>query len=232
MLKSHKKGYLSAILNLEPAFNYRGLNTCPNAGQCKGLCLKGSGRNRFDMAKASRVRKTKLYVDNRKEFYSLLCKDLEALERKAARENLIPTMRLNGLSDIAFENDEVYRGQNIFEMFPEIQFIDYTKRYTRMFSPLPSNYHLTYSINELTPIGIVDSVMIDSRFNCAAVFLDSIPHSFEHYGTRYPVTPGDDHDLRMLDRRGHIIGLRYKLSFHPKTSKAIRPKNSGFIILP
>jgi hypothetical protein len=36
-------------------------------------------------------------------------------------------VRLNGTSDIPFENIKFMDGKNIFELFPEIQFYDYTK---------------------------------------------------------------------------------------------------------
>ena len=42
------------------------------------------------------------------------------------RQNLIPLVRLNGTSDIKWENVK-YNNQTIFELFHDIQFYDYTK---------------------------------------------------------------------------------------------------------
>jgi len=53
MNKSTAEGYLSAVLHLEPAYQIGDLNTCPNAGICKGTCIAKTGRMRFDSAQAS-----------------------------------------------------------------------------------------------------------------------------------------------------------------------------------
>lgn len=211
MLKSEKIGYLSAILNLQPNYKINGENTCPNAGQCIRACLQYAGRNAFDMAHAARIRKTRLYYENRTAFYAELVSDIEALKRKAQRENYLPTVRLNGLSDLAFERDNVLStGKNIFQMFDDVQFIDYTKRYVRLFEPQNENYHLTYSINERTPAGIVRDVYKRTRFNCCAVFYPHLPSKWEFDAKHFEVIAGDDHDLRQLDPRGKVIGLTFK----------------------
>lgn len=230
MLKSSKLGYLSAALNLQPFIKLHGIKTCPNAGLCAKTCLAAAGRNRFDEASIARLRRTKLYIDQQDTFYKLLIADIEALIRKANREDYIPTMRLNCLSDLTFEDDNVLgTGKNIFELFPQLQFIDYTKRYVRMFKKLPSNYHLTYSINEKTPSGVVKDIYKRTNLNACMVFSPYIPESAIIDGVQFKVVSGDDTDLRHLDKRGVIIGLKYKLSFDKKTGKAIRPSNNGFI---
>ena len=54
--------------------------------------------------------------------------------------------RLNGTSDVSWERFK------IFEMFPGVQFYDYTKIYKRALKwaggEYPKNYHITYSLNE------------------------------------------------------------------------------------
>ena len=50
-------------------------------------------------------------------------KDIEKTVRKAKRENLIPVIRLNGTSDISWENLKVKDDKNIFELFPEVNCI-------------------------------------------------------------------------------------------------------------
>ncbi len=228
---SGKFGFLSACLNLEPAFSYKGNQTCPWKGKCAATCLKSTGRNRFDSSNASRVRKTKLYYDDKALFYSMLRGDLAALVAKAKREKLIPTCRLNTLSDIPFEDDHVADSKNIFELYPEILFNDYTKSVERMFKKHSDNYHLTYSINEKTPRGTVAKIYKDTSYNCAQVFANSLPTEFGIDGVVYEVSSGDEHDVRSLDPRGKIIGLKYKRAFIVN-GKAFNPKKSNaFIIL-
>ena len=231
MEKSAKFGYLSACLNLEPAFRYKGNQTCPWRGKCAATCLKSSGHNRFATANASRLRKTKLYYDDKALFYAMLRGDLSALIAKAKREKVIPTCRLNTLSDIPFEDDVVADGQNIFQLYPEVLFNDYTKSTERMFKKHTRNYHLTYSINEKTPHGVVERIYRDTPYNCAQVFANSLPTEFSMDDQLYGVYSGDEHDVRSLDPRGMIIGLVYKRAF-VVNGKAFKPKKSNaFIIL-
>ena len=49
-------------------------------------------------------------------------------------------------SDIQWEYQEV-NGKTVFDMFPEIQFYDYTKIPTRKINGI-DNYHLTWSYSE------------------------------------------------------------------------------------
>ena len=75
----------------------------------------------------ARIRKTKLFFENRSEFMELLVKDIILAIKQSIRLGLIPVIRLNGTSDIAFEKYEVVRDgvtyPNIFFAFPEIQFL-------------------------------------------------------------------------------------------------------------
>jgi hypothetical protein len=232
MQKATKQGYLSAILNLQPAYWYAEQNTCKWAGRCKAICLQHCGRNKFDMSADARIRKTHMYYDNPAKFYSLMIWDIDALIRKANREGLIPTVRLNGLSDIRWQDADVLdTGKNIFELYPNLQFIDYTKEDDRLFESLPENYHLTYSINEKTIPGMVRSIYKHTRFNAAQVFVGDLPAKFKHDNKLFTVIDGDDSDLRHLDTRQCIVGLRYKRAF-VDNGKAYRPtKSNGFLTI-
>src|SRR5690348_187445 len=96
--------YLSAILHLAP-FNLSGINVCPAASKgCAMACLNTAGRGRFDNVQQARIRKTKLFFSQPKEFFTQLIKDIAALDKKAKRSNKIAVVRLNGTSDIAWEN--------------------------------------------------------------------------------------------------------------------------------
>lgn len=231
MIKSKPFQHLSAILNLAPAMKYKGNNTCEESGHCKAYCLQNTGHNRFLTAFMARERRTKLYYDDQRSFLALLRGDLVSLINKAKKENIKPTFRFNGLSDIAIEQDI----PEIFQEFSDIQFIDYTKRYVRLFQEQPSNYHLCYSINERTPKGIIKDIYNKTRFHACMVFNKDLPLNVAIDDQYFRVIDGDISDLRYLDPfvvGGYpaIVGLRYKRAFSQKTGKSMKVK-PGFINL-
>ena len=69
----------------------------------------------------------------------LLWKDLAALCRRADRNSNQAACRLNGTSDLQWEN--IF--PTLFTEFSEIRWYDYTKLPKRV---VPANYHLTYSL--------------------------------------------------------------------------------------
>jgi len=109
---------------------------------------------------------------------------------------------LNGNSYILWERMKL-NGKSFMEHYPERTFFDYTKIHTRIGKKdFPENYNLTFSWNG-EDLGLLHKMM--EKVNCAVVFR-KIPDFF----AGYPVHSGDEHDLRFLDPKGHIIGLRYK----------------------
>jgi hypothetical protein len=224
MLKSRELGYYSVVLHLEPAYQYRGKNTCPAAGQCKAYCLANGGRMRFDSARYARIRRTRLFYDNPEAFGQLLLGDIVAAQRKAARLGCQLTVRLNGTSDIDWRGFKV-GGKSLFRIFPEVQFIDYTKRIELLRKPKLANYSLTYSVNERSDMKQVQR-LLKRGVNCAVVFHGELPT--EHLGVR--VIDGDISDLRHLDPRGVVVGLRYKRAFSKESGRSIKVKR-GFVIL-
>lgn len=199
--------YLSAILHLAP-FNLSGINVCPAASKgCSMACLNTAGRGRFDNVQNARIRKTKLFFSNRQEFLALLVRDIFSLQKKAIKENKKAVVRLNGTSDIDWEN--VFLDNNnsvtIFDMFKSVQFYDYTKRAARLKQSLPKNYHLTFSASEVNET--VAKRALKQGFNVAVVFDKDPPDIY--WNT--PVINGDNHDLRFTEGyKGSIIGLKAK----------------------
>lgn len=224
MLKSRELGYYSVVLHLEPAMQYRGENTCPAAGQCKAYCLANGGRMRFDSARYARIRRTRLFYDDLAAFRALLVADIVRAQRKAASLGCKLTVRLNGTSDLDWSRMHVGK-TSIFAAFPDVQFIDYTKRTEFFRKRRPSNYSLTYSVSERSDVQQVKR-LLKRGINCAVVFAGELPE--EHLG--FPVVDGDISDLRHLDPRGVIVGLRYKRAFRQDTGKA-RAVKRGFVVL-
>lgn len=199
--------YLSYILHLSP-YKLSGVNLCPMASKgCAAACLNTAGRGRFKSVVAGRLRKSKLFLQQRAEFMRQLVKDLEAVQRKAVRENAKPVVRLNGTSDIDWTLQRTDNGQNVFERFPGIQFYDYTKVLRRLVPNLPPNYHLTFSRAETNHTGALEALR--RGFNVAAVFAAKVDLPLEYEGRL--VLDGDSHDLRFLDAKGgNWIGLKAK----------------------
>ena len=233
MHKSLELGFYSVILHLEPAYTYKGLKTCPWSGQCAGYCLGNSGQMRFEVARNARIRRTQLLVDHPSEFHGALVLDICKARRHADSLGLSLTARLNGTSDLRWESMAISQdGKNIFEVFPEIQFIDYTKSVERALTVQIPNYNLTYSRNEKSKEGEIVEIL-DNGGKVAVVFDtakgEPLPKTYKIGKRRFKVIDGDISDLRHLDPHGVVVGLRYKKAFSKKTGKSVKVK-AGFVI--
>lgn len=206
-------GYLTGIMYLAPT-DISGVNMCPMASQgCKAACLFTAGRGAFQSVTRARVIKTLAYHFDKPRFIDTLKKSIRSLITQAKNKGMTPVVRLNGTSDIVWE-----RVSDVIQSFPDTQFYDYTKIAKRFLWDIPSNYHLTFSISESNS---VDARLVLSRGgNVAAVFRKDIPASL----WSYPTVNGDATDLRFLDARGVVVGLKAK-------GKAKRD-TTGFVIDP
>ena len=204
LLKGEKKGYLSFVLHLAPA-NLSGYNTCAKATDgCKQACLNTAGRGGIfkkgestNVIQQARIRKTKMFFEQRDQFMADLESDIRAGIKQAEKMNMIPAFRLNGTSDLAWEK------YGIIEKFPEVQFYDYTKIVGRKVSHL-KNYHLTFSNAD----GNINDVLKakSNGMNVAVVFRKELPATY--LGRK--VINGDETDLRFLDEKNVIVGLKAK----------------------
>jgi hypothetical protein len=214
-VKGQKYGFMTGILYLAPS-TISGHNTCPMAkiAQCEAACLYSAGRGAFSSVQESRINKAKLFHSHRAEFMSRLVKDIERLIRKAEREGMTPLVRLNGTSDIRWENirfDHTFahgkvRSVTIFEIFPEIQFYDYTKLANR--KDVPGNYDLTFSYSGVKAYQKYVNQAIASGLRIAAVFQSRKDIPAEFLGME--CVDGDDSDIRHLDPQGVIVALYAK----------------------
>lgn len=206
-MKGEKLGYVTYIMYLSPfTDNSAGINLCPHASKgCAAACLFKSGfGGMYKTVINGRRNKTEWFLANRKEFLETL--DMEV--GKAIKKNegkAIPVFRLNGTSDIMFERFKIRDGKNIFELYPNVQFYDYTKNPNRFDKVLPANYHLTFSRSEENHTLAMS--ILKRGYNVAMVF-NKVPST---YG-KYRVIVGDETDLRFLDDKGVIVGLSYKFS--------------------
>ncbi len=219
-VKGKKKGYLTGILYLSPERSGGLGNVCPNATPgCIASCLNTAGRGAFSNVQRARLEKTRLFFQDRAGMLSEIERDIDALERKAAREDLAPCVRLNGTSDIPWERI----APSLFSRHPALQFYDYTKSERRALEhaagKLPPNYHLTFSLAETAVSRQGAGRVLASGGNVAAVFRTA-DYPEEFLGV--PVVSGDETDLRFLDPVGVVVALKAK-------GKA-RKDTSGFVI--
>lgn len=122
---------------------------------------------------------------------------------------MTPVFRLNGTSDIRWELHDV------IQRFPDVQFYDYTKITNRRVKDL-ANYHLTFSQADGNGADVVKAIA--AGMNVATVFRKVLPAT--HAGL--PVHDGDSDDLRFLDPRGVIVGLKAK--------GRVKKDTSGFVV--
>ena len=196
--KGTKLGYLSFILHLAPS-TLSGKNTCPKATPgCIAACLNTAGRGGMfrkgettNVIQKARIRKTVMYFEQRDLFLASLEADIRKAIKFAERKGLTPVFRLNGTSDLSVEK------WGIIEKFPTVQFYDYTKVLGRKIAHLP-NYHLTFSKADGNDADVLKA--LKQGLSVVAVY-DQIPEG---------VPSADETDLRFLDPKGIMLGLKAK----------------------
>lgn len=203
-LKGTKQGYMTYILHLSPSDMSGVINTCPKAtAGCRAACLNTAGRGGMfrrgentNMIQEARKRKTRWFRQDRDSFLEALASDIHKAKRQAKRKGLVPVFRLNGTSDISWER------YGIIEQFPEVQFYDYTKVPGRKTAHL-NNYHLTFSAADGNDQDVEQAVK--AGMNVTVVF-DRVPETYMGRA----VFDGDESDLRFLDPKEVVVGLKAK----------------------
>ena len=203
--KSEKagKGYSTMILHLAPA-KESGREVCASrSAGCTAACLYTAGRGRMDAIKQARIRRTKMWFNDRENFKFEIRKELDTFVGSCSRKGVHPAIRMNGTSDIMWEK----QWPELFTEYPTIQFYDYTKHVKRAMKSykLPSNYHLTFSRSESNDKD-VNRVLRSGKCNVAVVF-DSPNYPPTWRGK--PVYSMDETDLRFLDPDGGHVGALY-----------------------
>lgn len=209
------KKYWILRLNLAP-YKISGFNTCSSASQgCADACLHTAGNPVFMPQKTlGRINRTRFYFRDRAKFITKLIKEITNHELYCYKNDFIPVVRLNTTSDIPWEIHK------IFDLFPRVQFYDYTKIKKRAIKfaqgLMPKNYHLTFSMNEANHTDC-DEVLSQGG-NIAVVFRDKLPDTYKGY----KVVNGDEHDLRFTDPKNVVVGLKAK--------GLAKTDQSGFVI--
>lgn len=262
-IKGEKQGYTTYIMYLAPhTQNSKGINLCAKATKgCAEACLFKSGAARFNQVQAGKTNKTEYFIADRRGFMSQLANEIkdivgrhDAVEgekqlsfNKSVLRYKKFAIRLNGTSDIPFENLRIFKRTstgkiwtykkpskkllNIFELFSDVTFYDYTKLDQRFNNKiLPSNYQLTFSRSEVNEKETID--ILNRGYNVAVVFgvksEDDLPKTY----LGFDVINGDESDLRFLDEENVVVGLKYKLMTGKGTAgqNAIMLRDNPFIV--
>ena len=216
--KGSKLNYLTAILYLAPANEAKRGNLCPHASEgCKEACLFTAGRGKFSNVRQARINKTLRWFDDRRAFIADICRDIAKLKDFCKKHGFKPAVRLNGTSDIAWENViHPDHGCSIIELFNDVQFYDYTKNPQRAIKAakglLPSNYSLTFSRSESNERHVTK--VLRAGGNVAVVYSKNVFNTALSF-QRNPILDkeifnGDETDLRFLDPKNVIVALRAK----------------------
>lgn len=225
-IKGEKYGVKTAILYLMPA-EQGGTQLCPMAktAGCEKACLFTAGRGAMNSVMLSRLRKTLYFNQYRDQFMLQLQDELIRERAKAKRKGYKLIVRLNGTSDIRWENERIgHAYANIMQALPDIQFYDYTKIANR--KGVPANYDLTFSYSGVEAYQPFVAKAVANGDRIAVVFRDrAIVNAMLANGETFlglPVVDGDNTDIRHLDPKGAVVALYAK-------GKARRDQ-SGFVV--
>ena len=209
-----------------------GFNVCPNSEYCKDNCLNGSGHNRVDRLSKkgtidrSRTIKTRLLFANKEVFMRIMIHEIAKERKKAENNGTFFSIRLNCTSDtnpIAF----TLNGKNILEIFPDIQFYDYTKVLNRIaLAKKYSNYDITWSIDGSEKNREIGLELLKNGGRVAVVYGENdMPKTW--YG--YECCNGDETDYRPSDI-APVCALKFKKTANNYVNGKFTLPNIAFIV--
>ena len=201
-----------AGLTLTPA-THGPATSCAFFKHCKDLCVLTHGRGAFESVIKARSARVSLLMEAPEAASVLLAHDIDRYSRAWDRWGL----RLNVASDLAWEIAAPWLIERA--RLGGASIYDYSKRWDRDPDPLPG-YRLTFSaaghsIEEITG-------KVSTGANVAIVLPIERGYPLPDRWHDLEVIDGDLHDLRALDPRGVIVGLRAKgKAIHSIGSKLI-----------
>jgi hypothetical protein len=229
ILKGAAQGFRTFGLHLAP-WNLSGFQVCASASLgCIAGCLNKAGHGGMfkkgettNTVQEARKRKTAWFFNERDMFMARLVREVQNGVKYAAKRNVTPVFRLNLTSDVRWETVPVtvagIEYPNIMEAFSTVQFYDYTKHRNRR--DLPANYHLTFSRSEANNDAALE--WLAAGGNVAVVFDTKKGQNLPETWNGYRVIDGDLTDLRFLDDKNVVVGLRAK--------GPARKDTSGFVV--
>jgi len=220
VIKGNRYGFRTAILYLAP-YNLSGVNVCAMAAiaQCHKPCLHKAGRGAMTSVQVARLRKTLFWQQYPEQALAMMHREIALLQARAERDGWTLLIRLNGTSDIRWEN------YGLIQAFPGVQFYDYTKLANR--KNVPANYDLTYSYSGVAAflpyvqIAKANGMRIAVVFRNRAMVEAALANGQKFIGL--PLVDGDDSDIRHLDPHGTAVALYAK-------GKLAKEDVSGFVV--
>lgn len=248
LMYSYNKGWATYGVYLAPATLARdekhpNINVCPFSQQCAEHCLNGAGHNKcstlhaqelgkqFSKIDTARIKKTHLFYDDREKFMKLLIAELEQYKKKAENKGMNFACRLNCTSDLSLERFSI-NGKNILELYPNIQFYDYTKVPSRLaLAEKYDNYDITFSYDGTN--WETCQQYLEKGGKVAVVFdlydekgKQTLPKEWNGF----KVIDANDSDTRFLDPKGCIMGLHYHRVANDYVKGKYEPKDTPFIV--
>lgn len=218
-VKGEKYGVLTAILYLAP-HKLSGQNICSMAdvAGCSEPCLNVAGRGAMTSVQMSRIRKTLYMQQHWLLFVTKLQSEIQTFSYYCDAREYTPAVRLNGTSDIRWEN-KIWDYMVYMAHWFGVRWYDYTKIANRII-PDPKIYDLTFSYSGVPQYRkFVDTAKaMGMRLAVVFRYQDKIPKVFEGRD----VVDGDDSDLRFLEPNNVVSALYAK-------GKAVHD-TSGFVI--
>lgn len=240
--KGQKYGFMTGIVYFAPNVIAGYGNICPLAflAECDKACLYTAGRGGFNNVQLARINKTAFFHEYYNEFMNVLIKNIAQLKKKAMKKGLTPLVRLNGTSDILWEDKSFEltedtskylfryhnlvilpgRYKNIMAVYKDVQFYDYTKIAMRFGYDQPKNYDLTFSYSGVAAYQKSVNYARKHGARIAVVFRDANKIPSEFMGLQ--VVSGDNSDIRHLDPQNSIVALYAKGS--------AKKDNTGFVV--
>ena len=192
--------------------NSSGYSVCGNDAACREFCLSQSGHAMMDILNnnargvvSGRSRKVKLFFENRSYFMQWMIAEITKYKLLAELEGSQFSVRLNCTSDLDLSLF-MFEGKNICDIFPTVQFYDYTKCYNYLDNTKKyANYYMVYSYNGFN-WGLCEKAL-KNGYNAAVVFKNHLPRTYRGYR----VINGDEYDYRPYDDSNVIVGLKFKM---------------------
>ena len=234
--------YASMVLYMPPSDSSGRWNFCVWATPgCRAVCLGiASGRmnqgqerladREFDwdlsIVAQAQIKRAELFMGDRRAFLAQMVYEVNLHVERAKRLKNIkhnrkwarPAVRPNGATDLPWE--KIF--PELFTMFSEVTWYDYTKAPRSVRPTLPANYHITFSLGETAENQANALEWMTTGVNVAVVFgtsKDSLPTTYKGL----PVLNGDLHDERFKDAPGHYVGLSAKgAAKHDRTGFVVR----------
>lgn len=155
----------------------------------------------------SRIRKTKALFEQNEAFVVLMVKEILNGITAAREQGLDFAVRINGSSDLS-PMKFVIGGLTLMDIFPDVQFYDYTKDFKRCKNLWGKykNYDLTFSFDGYNTNECLEYLNMGGRV--AVVFEDSRYMELNEWWGR-PLVCGDKYDMRFQDPAGSVVGLTY-----------------------